>query len=88
MNYSLLVMDSAGMMKMATGDGIPPPAGCREGLPRGFWWLQRLVAVELPIYLLRERSTLVDARGAHETGGRPPKGGGAPSYLVGSLEIS
>ena len=23
MNYSLLVMDSAGMMKMASGDGIP-----------------------------------------------------------------
>ena len=28
---------------------IPPPAGCREGLPRGFWWLQRLAAAELPI---------------------------------------
>ena len=41
-NYSLLVMGSAGMMKMATGDGIPPPAVCRNGLPRCFWWLQRL----------------------------------------------
>ena len=27
MNYSLLVMESAGMMKMATGDGSPPPSG-------------------------------------------------------------
>ena len=29
-------MESAGMMKMATGEGSPPPAGCRNGLPRGF----------------------------------------------------
>ena len=41
-NYSLLVMDSARMMKMATGDGFP----------RGFWWLQRLAAAEFLIYLL------------------------------------
>ena len=31
MNYSLLVMESAGMMKMATREGFPPPAGCRNG---------------------------------------------------------
>ena len=30
-NYSLLVMESAGMMKMATVEGLPPPAGCRNG---------------------------------------------------------
>ena len=31
-NYSLLVMESAGMMKMTTGEGFPPPpAGCRNG---------------------------------------------------------
>ena len=30
-NYSLLVMESTGMMKMATGEGLPPPAGCRNG---------------------------------------------------------
>ena len=30
-NYSLLVMESAGMMKMATGEGSPPSAGCRNG---------------------------------------------------------
>ena len=30
-NYSLLVMESIGMMKMATGEGLPPPAGCRNG---------------------------------------------------------
>ena len=29
-NYSLL-MESTGMMKMATGEGLPPPAGCRNG---------------------------------------------------------
>ena len=38
-NYSLLVMESAGMMKMATAEGSPPSAGCRKRLPRGFWWL-------------------------------------------------
>ena len=41
-NYSL-VMESAGMMKMATGEGLPPLAGCRNGSRlvfgryRGFW---------------------------------------------------
>jgi hypothetical protein len=29
-NYSLLVMETAGMMKMAFGDDSPPPAGCRK----------------------------------------------------------
>ena len=51
-NYSLLVMENAGMMKMATGEGSPPPAGCQNRVPIGFWWLQRLAAAELPIYLL------------------------------------
>ena len=30
-NYSLLVMDSTGMMKMATGEGLPLPIGCQNG---------------------------------------------------------
>ncbi|KAF7003942.1 hypothetical protein CFC21_019211 [Triticum aestivum] len=30
-NYSLLVMESTGMMKMATGEGFPPLAGCQNG---------------------------------------------------------
>ena len=42
-NYSLLVMESTGMMKIATGEDSPPP------LPIGFSWLQRLAAAELPI---------------------------------------
>ena len=43
-NYPLLVMESAGMVKMATGDGFPPPVGCRNGSRLvfggygGFWW--------------------------------------------------
>ena len=42
-NYSLLVMEIAGMMKMATGEGLPPPARCQNwsrlafGGYRGFW---------------------------------------------------
>ena len=31
-NYSLLVMESAGMMKMATGEGSPLRQGARTGL--------------------------------------------------------
>ena len=30
-NYSLLVMESAGMMKMATGDGFPLQHSARTG---------------------------------------------------------
>ena len=30
-NYSLLVMESTGMMKMDTREALPPPAGCRHG---------------------------------------------------------
>ena len=31
MNYSLLIMESVGMMKMATGEGFPPLAVCQNG---------------------------------------------------------
>ena len=31
-NYSLLVMESTGLVKMATGEGLPPPVGCGTGL--------------------------------------------------------
>ena len=43
-NYSLLIVESAEMMKMAIGEGFPPPAGCRNGSRfvlggyGGFWW--------------------------------------------------
>ena len=36
MNYSLLVMESTGMMKMATGEGFPLRQGARMGLD---WFL-------------------------------------------------
>ena len=69
-------------MKMATGEGSPTPAGCQNGLPRGFWWLQRLTAAGLPIYCVVRwvlgiweyigvRSRSGEARGAHKTGGCP-----------------
>ena len=35
-NYSLLVMESTGMMKMATGEGLPPRQGAGTGLD---WFL-------------------------------------------------
>ena len=31
-NYSLLIMESTGMMKMATEEGLPPPARSGTGL--------------------------------------------------------
>src|SRR3990170_6667730 len=43
-NYSLLVMKTAGMMKMASGDDFPPPAGCRNRAPDGISSIQRLAA--------------------------------------------
>ena len=49
--YSLLVMESTGMIKMATGEGSPP-VGCRNRVPIDFWWLRRLLVAELPIYLV------------------------------------
>ena len=48
-NYSLLVMDSAGMMKMATED--PPSEWVPGRAPERYWWLQRLVTAKLPVYL-------------------------------------
>ena len=40
-NYSLLVMESTGMMKMATGEGLPP---LWQGAGTGLGWF--LVATE------------------------------------------
>ena len=51
-NYCLLVMESTGMMKMATGEGFPPPAGCWNGSRLafggyvGFWrWNSRSIVL-------------------------------------------
>ena len=51
-NYSLLVMESAVMMKMATREGFPPLAGCRNrsrfafGGYGGFWrWNSRSIVL-------------------------------------------
>ena len=51
-NYSLLVMESTGMMKMATGERLPPTAGCRNGSRLafggygGFWrWNSRSIVI-------------------------------------------
>jgi hypothetical protein len=44
-NYSLLVMETAGMMKMASGDDSPPPVECRNRAPDEIASVQRLAAV-------------------------------------------
>jgi hypothetical protein len=41
--YSLLVMETAGMMKMASGDAFPPRAGCRKRAVDEIVEVQRLV---------------------------------------------
>ena len=46
MNYSLLVMEIAGMMKMTSGDAFPPPAGCRKRVVDEIREVQRLAVVE------------------------------------------
>jgi hypothetical protein len=45
-NYSLLVMETAGMMKMASGDDPPPPVGCQKRVVDEIMEVQRLAAAE------------------------------------------
>ena len=52
-NYSLLVMESARMMKIATGEGFPPPAGCQNGSRLvlggyGGFWQRNFQSIVLP----------------------------------------
>jgi len=52
-NYPLLVMESTGMMKMATGEGLPPPAGCQNGSRLAFggyggFWRRNSRSIVLP----------------------------------------
>ena len=50
-NYSLLIMESTGMMKMATGEGLP----LRQGAGTGLDWFSMATeacGAELPIYVI------------------------------------
>ena len=81
-NYSLLIMESAGMMKMVTGEGSPsgrvPEQGpdwflvateaCGGGTPDLF--CSPKVLGYIGIY--RRRNTSGEPQGAHEGGGRAP----------------
>jgi hypothetical protein len=49
-NYSLLIMETAGMMKMASGDAFPPPAGYRKWAIDAIVEVQRLAAVKTLIW--------------------------------------
>ena len=92
-NYSLLVMESAGMMKMATGEGCPLRQGAKTGSREvfgGYRGLRRrnsrsivLLDVSVIWIYIGERSRSGESRGAHETGGMP-RGVGAPSYVLAS----
>ena len=52
MNYSLLVMESVGMMKMATGEGSPLRQGAGTGSRLVFGGYRGLAAVELLIEVM------------------------------------
>ena len=83
MDYSLLVVESAGMMKMATGEGFPLWQGAGTGLD----WLSvateasgsgtpdllcSLIVLGYMSVYIGGRNTLGGPRGAHEGGGRAP----------------
>ena len=43
-NYSLPIMETVGMMKMASGDAFPPPAGYRKWVVDEIMEVQKLAA--------------------------------------------
>ena len=96
-NYSLLVMKSVGMMKMATGEGFPPPEGCQNGSRfvfggyGGFWrWNSRSMFL-CGIFGLhkrcwsREQGRGVSGLSTRQGGG--PKGVGTLPTLMGSPRL-
>ena len=94
MNYCLLVMDRAGMMKMATGEGSPLRQGAGTGSRLVFGGYRGL-RPELPIYgspgcfrdiwvYIGGRSRSVELQGAHE-GGVHAQGGRRASLPRGLL---
>ena len=90
MNYSLLVMESAGMMKMATTEGSPLRQGAGTGsrlVFGGYRGLRRrnsrslLFPEGFRVYwyiYIGGRNTSGEPQGAHEGGGRAQGGGRAP----------
>ena len=96
-DYSLLVMESTRMMKMATGEGFPPPAGCRNGSRLAFggyggFWRQNSRSILFPIVLgymgiyRRKKYVRGSMRGPRGWRARP-RGVGAPPYLVASWKL-
>ena len=96
-NYSLLVMDSTGMMNMATGDGIPLRQGVGTGsrlVFGGYRGLRRrnsqsrLFSGGLGIYRRGWRQEQVSGPHGESTRHRgTPQGVGAPSTLVGPMRL-
>ena len=93
-NYSLLVMESTGMMKMATGEGLPPPEGCRNGSRLafgcygGFWWRNSRSILHSGSFRVRRYIWVQEVRrGSHKgpmrQGARPR--GGAPTLVTASF---
>ena len=94
-NYPLLVMESVGMMKMATGEGFPPPAGCWNGsrlVFGGYRGLRRrnsrsrFLSGSLGIYERYWRREQVRGSPAvHEAGRHAPHPHGQPETLLAQL---
>ena len=95
MNYSLLVMDSAGMMKMATGDGIPLRQGagmgsreflvaieaCGGETPDLFYSLKVLGYMDIYRWKKYVRGYVGGATGAPRGRGARPGSGRAPTLV-------
>ena len=104
MNYSLLIMESVGMMKMATGEGFPFQQGAGMGLdlfsvatevcgdvtPHLGYFLE--VSLFIGIFGVRNKSggpQVVHKIGRHARGGRgPPHPRGRPGTLLAQLFYS
>ena len=97
-NYSLLVMESVGMLKMVTGDGSPlrQGAGTRPRLVFGGYKglrrrnsRSRLFSGGFSIYrIFWRRSHVRGVSGLSTRQGPTPRGVGAPPTLVGSPGLS
>ena len=91
-NYSLHVMESTGMMKMATGEGFPPPVGCRNrsrlvfSCYGGFWrWNSRSIVL---LKVFRVYGYIWEEEVRQWTSELSTRQGDAPPTLVGSPGLS
>ena len=89
-NYSLLVMESTGMKKMATEEGLAPPAGCRNGSRLVFggyggFWRRNSRSIVLSDVWGYIRGVGVENKSGESTRGPQGRGGGTLVVASGLL---